>query len=196
MWDKRYDMPEYAYGTQPNDFLRENSYQLPKGKILSLAEGEGRNAVFLATQGYQVTAVDSSQVGLDKARRLADQHHVNIECVLADLVDYDMGIEQWHGIIAIFCPLPSSIRKPIYQKMISSLKPEGVFLSEAYRPEQINYGTGGGDDIDTMQSKQSLIQELTGLQFQHLAEIEREVIEGIYHTGNAAVVQAIGVKSR
>src|SRR5262245_21514589 len=114
MWDERYSSEEYAYGTKPNEFLEANFNRIPKGNLLSIAEGEGRNAVFLAKQGYTVTAVDASLVGLNKARKLAEEHGVSIELIQADLADYDLGENQWDGIVSIFCPLPSAIRKQLY----------------------------------------------------------------------------------
>ena len=105
MWDERYSSEAYAYGKNPNQFLEENYKVIPKGKVLSLAEGEGRNAVFLAKQGYIVTAVDSSQIGLEKARKLAEENEVSIELINADLADFDLGDHEWDGIVSIFCPL-------------------------------------------------------------------------------------------
>ena len=194
MWDERYSAEEYAYGTTPNKFLEENFNCIPKGKVLSLAEGEGRNAVFLAKQGYSVTAVDASLVGLNKARKLAEENGVVVECIHADLAEYDLGENTWDGIVSIFCPLPSSLRKELYKKVIAGLKPNGVFLLEAYTPNQLKYGTGGGSSVDAMQSKESLSLELAGLEFKHLIELERNVIEGMYHTGVGSVVQAIATK--
>lgn len=194
MWDERYSTDVYIYGTQPNGFLSNKFHALPKGKILSLAEGEGRNAVFLAKQGYSVTAVDSSSIGLRKAQKLAEDNDVVIECVHADLTEFEFGENCWDGIISIFCPLPSELRADVYKKVESSLRTGGVFLTESYTPKQIEYGTGGGNCIDTMQSKESLARELKKLHFSHLVEVEREVVEGIYHTGMASVVQAIGLR--
>ena len=194
MWDERYKAEEYAYGTTPNEFLQENFDNIPKGKVHSLAEGEGRNAVFLAQQGYSVTAVDSSSVGLNKARKLAAEKNVTVEFVHADLANFDLGENQWDGIVSIFCPLPSTLRKQLYEKLKVALKPQGVFLLEAYTPAQLQHGTGGGSSADVMQTKESLSSELSGLKFIHLAELERDVREGIYHTGIGAVVQAIAVK--
>ena len=194
MWDERYSTEEYAYGTKPNEFLEANVNSLPKGKVLSLAEGEGRNAVFLAKQGYTVTAVDAALVGLNKARKLAEENGVVVELIHADLADYDLGENKWDGIVSIFCPLPSSIRKQLYKKVEAGLKRNGVFLLEAYTPDQLKHGTGGGNSADVMQSKESLSLELAGLKFRHLLELEREVVEGIYHTGIGAVVQAIASK--
>ncbi|MBD1581361.1 class I SAM-dependent methyltransferase [Pseudoalteromonas sp. S16_S37] len=194
MWDERYNSKQYVYGTRPNDFLKERVQSLPKGRILSLAEGEGRNAVFLARLGYKVTAVDSSAVGLEKAHKLASLHGVSIECIHADLAEFEFGENQWHGIISILCPLPSSIRKLVYQKVEKGLLNGGVFLTESYTPKQLRYGTGGGDCIDTMQTKATLTRELPNLEFNHLFELEREIIEGDFHTGLGAVVQAIATK--
>jgi len=194
MWDKRYDMDEYAYGVHPNDFLAENYQQLPNGNILCIAEGEGRNAVFLARHGYSVTAVDSSAIGLEKAQRLATDQGVNITTVCADLADFDFGHQHWDGIVSIFCPLPSRLRQSIHARIVHALKVGGIYLLEAYTPEQLNYKTGGGNSADTMQSRATLGAELTGLEFLHLQELKRTVIEGIYHTGLGSVVQCIARK--
>jgi SAM-dependent methyltransferase len=194
MWDERYSAEEYAYGTNPNNFLEANVSSIPKGKVLSLAEGEGRNAVFLAKQGYSVTAVDASLVGLNKARKLAEDNGVIVEFIHTDLAEYDLRENKWDGIVSIFCPLPSSIRKQLHKKVKAALKRNGVFLLEAYTPAQLKYGTGGGNSVDVMQSKESLSLELAGLKFKDLIELERDVVEGIYHTGIGAVVQAIASK--
>ena len=159
-----------------------------------MAEGEGRNAVFLAQQGYAVTAVDGSQVGLDKAQVLAETRGVKLECICADLADFELGVGAWDAIISIFCPLPPAIRQALYRKVLAALKPGGVFLLEAYTPDQIKHGTGGGKSVELMQTAASLRAELPGLDFVHLLELEREVVEGTFHTGLGAVVQAIGVK--
>ena len=195
MWDERYSAVGHAYGTTPNEFLVAQFRAIPKGRVLSLAEGEGRNAVFLAQQGYTVTAVDASLVGLNKARKLAEENDVVVEFIHADLADYDPGENQWNGIVSIFCPLPSSVRRELYRKVIAGLKQRGVFLLEAYTPDQLQHGTGGGSSVDTMQSEESLRLELGGLKFEHLIELERNVIEGAYHTGIGSVVQAIARKA-
>jgi hypothetical protein len=194
MWDERYKAEKYAYGKTPNKFLEENVNWIPKGKVLSLAEGEGRNAVFLAKQGCSVTAVDASLVGLNKARKLAEENDVVIEFIHADLADYELGENKWDGIISIFSPLPSSLRKELHKKVIAGLKQNGVFLLEAYTPDQLRHGTGGGNSVDVMQTKESVSLELASLKFKRLTELERDVIEGIYHTGIGAVVQAIATK--
>lgn len=194
MWDERYAEEEYAYGKQPNDFLVENFKVIPKGKVLSLAEGEGRNAVFLAQQGYDVTAVDGSSVGLEKAQKLAQEKGVKITTIQADLDSYEIETNMWDGIISIFCPLTESQRQRIHQQVVAGLKENGVYLIEAYTPEQVELGTGGGKSIETMTTKQSLEQDLSALKFLKLHQTIREIIEGKYHTGMGSVVQGIAVK--
>jgi SAM-dependent methyltransferase len=194
MWDERYNTEEYAYGTKPNEFLESTVQFIPKGHVLSLAEGEGRNAVFLAQQGYSVTAVDSSIVGLNKAKKLAKEKGVTLEFIHADLADYDLGKNKWDGIISIFNPLPSSLRKRMYKNIEEGLKDKGVFILEAYTPKQLSNGTGGGNSVDVMQSKESVSNELSTLKFEHLVECDRNVVEGVYHTGIGSVVQAIAIK--
>ncbi|MFC1642783.1 class I SAM-dependent methyltransferase [Myxococcota bacterium] len=191
MWDRRYREVGYAYGTCPNDFLVTAASQIPPGPVLSLGEGEGRNAVFLAERGHDVRALDSSAVGLDKARRLAAERHVPIHTVLADLGEYELGPSQWAGIIAIFCHLPPAIRKRVHHAVLEALLPGGVFVLEAYRIEQPLYGTGGPKDTELLYSLAALEADLTGLDFLHAAELVREVNEGTYHRGRGAVVQIL-----
>lgn len=194
MWDERYSAKHYIYGTEPNSFLKENFGAIPKsGRVLCLAEGEGRNAVFLAKQGYNVTAVDASIVGLRKAKKLADDNKVSIEIVHSKLEDYEIGINRWDGIVSIFCHVPEPVRKDLHTNVVTGLKKNGVLLLEAYTPDQLKHGTGGPPSEDLMMSKKILIKELAGLKFSHLLELERKIVEGSHHSGIASVVQAIGL---
>lgn len=188
-WDERYERDEYVYGTSPNDFLRSQVSYLPRGPILCLAEGEGRNAVFLAEQGYKVTAVDQSPVGLAKARRLAEQRGVTIETVVADLGAFDVEPEAWDGIVSIFAHMPPPARHHIHRQIVTGLRPGGVFLLEAYRPEQLQYGTGGPPVAELMMTLDGLRTELSGLNVDFAAETVREIHEGPLHHGAGAVVQ-------
>lgn len=190
-WDEEYNTETYVYGKSANDFLRENYSAIPKGKVLCLAEGEGRNAVFLAQQGYDVTAVDISRVGLNKAQQLAEENHVSIQTICEDLATFDLGEQYWDGIVSIFCHLPPELRRSLYQRLEKALKPSGILLLESYRPEQLQYKTGGPSVAAMMTSTSTLMEELPHLTFSHLVAIERHVVEGINHKGLAAVVQAI-----
>ncbi len=195
MWDERYASDEYVYGLEPNDFLKAHFSSIPMGEVLCLAEGEGRNAVFLAQQGYEVTAVDSSVKGLEKAQRLAADREVKINTIHADLGEFVIEPERWSGIVSIFCHLPPPIRAAVHQQVPGGLKPGGVFILEAYTPEQLKYGTGGPPVAELMVDKESVLHELGKLEFAQLEELEREVHEGLLHNGLAAVVQAVATRS-
>ena len=192
MWDQKYDTEEYVYGKAPNDFLKEHYKAIPIGNVLLLAEGEGRNAVFLAKQGYTVTAVDISSVGLKKAKKLANENGVNIELICEDLATFNLGENKWDGIVSISCHLPPDLRQDLYQRIERALKHTGVFFLEGYRPEQLKHKTGGPPVAEMMTSKETLVQEMPNLGFSYLQEIDREVIEGINHHGIGSVIQAIG----
>lgn len=194
MWDKKYTNDLYIYGKQPNGFLKHNIDVFAKGRVLCLAEGEGRNAVFLAKQGLRVTAVDSSIVGLNKARKLAQDNNVSVDFIHADLAYFDIGETKWDAIVSIFCHVSPVIRKRLHGAISKGLKSGGIFLLEAYTPQQLAHGTGGPPNKELMMSAQQLSQELQGLNFTHLVEREREIIEGTHHFGVGAVVQLLGIK--
>jgi D-arabinose 1-dehydrogenase-like Zn-dependent alcohol dehydrogenase len=186
-----------VYGKEPNDFLRAHFSHIPKGRVLFLAEGEGRNAVFLAKQaGYEVTAMDSSEVGMKKAQDMAEKEGVNLQTVVADLNDFDLGDEQWDGIVSIFCHLPPPLRSKVHAGIVRGLKKGGVLLSESYTPKQLKYKTGGPKSEELLVDKESIQKELAGLRFDHLKETVREVNEGQLHFGKGAVVQVIATKKQ
>jgi 2-polyprenyl-3-methyl-5-hydroxy-6-metoxy-1,4-benzoquinol methylase len=194
MWNKRYNNKAYAYGTKANDFLVSMIDRLPTGKILCLAEGEGRNAVWLAEQGNKVTAVDASDIGLLKAEKLAKAQGVKITTVHADLADYDIGTQQWDAIISIFCHLPPDLRQDVHRRCVKGLRDKGMLLLEAYTPLQLEYKTGGPPVAEMMMNMKSLNSELIGLEFLHLQECVREIHEGEFHNGTGAVVQVLAKK--
>ena len=194
-WDDRYSEAGFTYGTAPNEFLVAVADRIPQGKILSLAEGEGRNAVYLAARGFQVTGVDGSAVGLRKAEELARERGVSIRTIHADLSEFAIEPEAWAGIISCFCHLPVALRAPLHQAAIRGLKPGGVFVLEGFSKEQLAYGTGGPQSLDLLMSLDDLKEELAGLEFLHAVQIEREVREGQGHTGLASVVQLLAIKS-
>lgn len=189
MWDERYQGDDYVYGTTPNDFLRDQVDQLPMGRILCLAEGEGRNAVFLAERGFTVTAVDQSAVGLEKARRLAEQRDVSIDTAVADLAEFPLETGAWDGIVSIFAHMPPAARRHLHGEVVTGLKPGGVFVLEAYRPKQLEYRTGGPPSVELMMDLKGLRAELAGLTFEFADETVREIHEGPLHHGPGAVVQ-------
>lgn len=191
-WHEKFKQHDYVYGTKANDFLSEYLHHLPQhGHILSLGEGEGRNAVHLAELGFQVTALDAAQAGLDKIQRLAESKQVHVKTILADLADYELEPHTWDGIISIFCHLPPALRQHVHQQIPYALKPHGVFLLEAYTPKQLEFKTGGPSAIDMLYNATDLATELAPLYFDHLVEIERNIHEGKAHHGQSAVVQVV-----
>jgi 2-polyprenyl-3-methyl-5-hydroxy-6-metoxy-1,4-benzoquinol methylase len=194
MWDKRYSESGYAYGTAPNNYVDEMVDKLPKGRALCLAEGEGRNAVFLAERGWDVEAVDLSEVGLTKARKLAGERGVGITTTALDLAHLDVEGESYDVIVSIFAHVPPPVRKHVHAQVLKGLKKGGAFLLEAYTVEQLELKTGGPPVAELMMSLDILRDELDGLRFEHAAELQRDVVEGKYHTGNAAVVQLLAFK--
>ena len=195
MWDQRYATDQYVYGTEANEFLQQHAARLPMGKVLCLADGEGRNSVYLASLGYDVTAVDSSAVGLAKAQKLATDKGVTITTQVVDLADYDLGENQWQGIVSIFCHLPPPLRKQVHNQLAGALAADGVVLLEAYTPAQLQHGTGGPPVAAMMMQAAELEQEISGLVIEKNQELEREIHEGQGHSGTGAVVQYIAVKS-
>ncbi len=195
-WDERYAEPGFAYGTAPNEFLAQNVGRLPAGgDVLSLAEGEGRNAVFLAQRGFRVTAVDGSAVGMEKARQLAAQSGVKIETIVSDLAAFDLGENRWAGIVSIWCHVPSALRARLHPAIVAALRPGGVLLLESYTPKQLEYKTGGPPTAELLTTRAELEHNLRGLEFVSCEEKTREVHEGRYHNGMSAVVQLIARKA-
>mmetsp|Transcript_17595 Transcript_17595/g.36964 ORF Transcript_17595/g.36964 Transcript_17595/m.36964 type:complete len:250 (+) Transcript_17595:85-834(+) len=195
MWDGKYSSDEYVFGTKPNDFLESVSSKLaPNSSVLSLGEGEGRNAVFLAKLGHDVLGVDASAVGLEKAQKLAREHGTEIDTKVADLESFDMEVSKWDGVVSIFCHMPSELRKEVYKKIVGGLKPGGILILEAYTPKQLEYKTGGPPVADMMPTLDLLKVELDGLYFEIGEEKERDVVEGRLHTGKAHVVQVVARK--
>lgn len=195
MWDERYQTDNYVYGKQANDFLVEVLSQLPKGDLLTLGEGEGRNAVYLAREQFNVTAIDGSAVGLAKAKKLADENNVNLNLRIEDLSEFEVAQNKWDVIVSIFCHLPSSLRIPLYSKLIASLKPGGYFVLEAYSPEQLTYKTGGPPNIDMLVDLPELESHFHQFDRIICQKTERNIEEGKLHNGNASVVQLLAQKT-
>ncbi len=193
-WDTRYSASEFVYGKEPNDFLRQSAPQIPKGPVLALADGDGRNGVFLAKCGHDVHAVDLSAVGLKKASAYALAEGVRITTQVADLADYAIEPAAWSGIVSISAHLPAPVRRALHRRVVSGLRPGGLFILEAFTPRQLEIGGVGGPGPahpDFYMSLADLRVELAGLEFIHEEELDRDVNEGAFHRGRAAVVQVI-----
>jgi len=190
MWDERFVKPGYYYGTEANDFLKEMSLRFkPGGRVLCLAEGEGRNAVFLAEQGFVVTAVDGSEAGMKKMDSLAMDRGVRVEGIVCDLGEFEFGDRCWDAVVMIWCHLPKSLMAQVLDNSARSLTLGGYIVIEAYTPLQLQYKTGGPHAVELLNTLEEFDQGLKQLERVHGVEIERDVLEGQGHTGRSAVVQ-------
>lgn len=197
MWDERYQTEDYVFGTAPNEFLvRSQKYIPPGGSVLSVADGEGRNGVWLAEQGFKVTAVDSSLVGLAKAERLADSRGVALNFQEVDLLSWEWPSNLFDSVVAIFIQFAGpQDRRAMFKGMIKSLNPNGVLLLEGYRIKQLNYGTGGPPQIENLYTEEQLREELEPLQIEHIESYDVELSEGTGHSGMSALIDVIARKS-
>lgn len=193
-WDERYSREGWTFGTEPNDFLRQEANRIPQGQVLCLGEGEGRNSVFLAELGYEVVGVDRSQVGLDKAQALAQDRGVFVETVVSDIEDFDLKEGEWDGIVSIFFHLPAELRRRVHRSAVKGLSPGGILILEAYTLKQLEFGTGGPPDPEKLMSLDLLFEELDGLEFLVAREIERDIHEGESHRGRGSVVQIVAAR--
>ena len=190
-WNEKFANTDYAYGTEPNDFLASAVTNLKRGATLSLAEGEGRNAVWLAQQGFTVSSVEQSEKGVAKTLRLALQRGVIVMAERGELETFHIQPNSWDLVVSIYAHTPQELRRKLHRQVVAGLKPGGVFVLEAYTPAQIANNTGGPKDVSLMPTVELLRSELAGLVFDHIEEVERDVVEGSLHTGTAHVVQVV-----
>ena len=194
-WNARYAGEEFVYGREPNDFVVQAVSAIPhQGRVLCLADGEGRNGVWLARQGFRVTAVDVAEQGVAKGRELARASGVEIETRVADVTRFDLGIERWDAIVSIFLHLPSKARRELHRRAIAALAPGGVFVYEAYGPEQLRYRTGGPPEAQLLHSLDDVVPDFDGCAIERAFEGVRAVNEGRLHRGDGFVVQVIARK--
>jgi 2-polyprenyl-3-methyl-5-hydroxy-6-metoxy-1,4-benzoquinol methylase len=197
MWDNRFAEAGFAYGDQPNDYLRDVAARIPAGEVLCIGEGEGRNAVYLAQQpGLRVTAVDASAVGLEKARGLAQERGVSLETIHADLAEYVIEPGRFSGVVEIFCHMLPDLRTQVHRAAVAGLAPGGAFVLEAYTPRQLEHKTGGPPVLERLYEPAEVRRDLegAGLSLQRAEELVREVREGRYHVGPGAVLQVLGFR--
>lgn len=195
-WDERYAGTDLVYGEAPNEFLVQMADRIPaRGDALDIGAGEGRNALFLASRGLNVLAVDQSVVGMEKAKRLARERGLALQTRAIDLRDFDAEPGSFDVVSSIFVHLPSELRSAVHRRLVAWLKPGGVYVLEAYAPDQIARGTGGPKDPLLLASLETLLDELSGLTIEHRAALVRNVTEGTFHSGEASVVQVVARKA-
>lgn len=189
-WDSRYAKKGFAYGTQPNVYLSNNAELFKEGaKVLVLGDGEGRNGVWLAEQGCQVTSVDSSKVGVEKAQKLAAEKGVKINAILADLNEWDWPESEYDFVVIIYVHFPPGVRVLLHDKVVSAMKTGGQLIMESFTTEQLNYSSGGPPVQEMLYTAKMMQDDFKLLEIQELVECITELNEGEYHSGEAAVVR-------
>lgn len=199
-WNNRYENPEYAYGTQPNIFLQDQLADLKVGRILFPAEGEGRNAVYAATRGWEVSAFDISEQGRNKGLQLAEQHGVAIHYEVGELPDMDYVADSFDAVALIFAHFPSSIKSDYHRRIAKMLKPGGVLIFEAFSKNHLPIrneqpAVGGPDNLDDLFSKEEIAQDFADFSFDFIEEMLVELNEGLYHRGTGSVLRFVARKN-
>lgn len=198
MWDSRFDTETYVYGTEPAAFLQAHEHMLSARagqNALAIADGEGRNSVYLAQRGLTVTAMDSSKVGQAKAAKLAQQHKVQIDFQLADLKTWDWQENHWDMIVAIFIQFADpAFRSEIFAGMKRSVKPGGLILLHGYTPNQVELGTGGPGNPDLMYTVPMLQEAFGDMEILRLEAYEKTINEGPGHSGHSALIDLVARK--
>lgn len=193
-WNDRYSTSEYIYGKEPNKFFEEELNKLDPGKILFLGEGEGRNAVYAASLGWSVDAVDQSETGKTKALQLSSERKVKINYYVEDLYSFTPKQNYYDAAGFIFLHLEEGLRSLVFKKTIDSLKPGGKIILEVFEKDQIKYDSGGPKKIELLYSLENMIEDFIELEFEKLSKEEIELKEGEYHKGKAVVIRFVGRK--
>jgi hypothetical protein len=198
-WNTRFQNENYVYGTEPNVFLEDTQKKLNlSGNALAIAEGEGRNAVFLAEQGMNVTAWDYAQSGLAKTTKLAETRGVSVNTELVDLNEASWKKDEWDEIVCVFSHLPKKLRLQTLQGVKEAVKPGGYFITEVYSIHQIPYKSGGPKDLELLYSPEEFLQTFSDSDWRivhfFMGEVERN--EGTLHNGLSHVIQFVGQKRK
>ena len=194
--DSCYDEEGFAYGISPNTFLTSFVESFKEGqKVLVIGDGEGRNGVWLAQQGCSVVSVDSSAVGVEKAKKLAADKGVEIDAICADLNDWDWPVSQFDFVIIIYVHFPPQIRALLHDKVAAALKSGGQLIMESFTPEQLNYSSGGPPVLEMLYTADMMKSDFKCLEIQQLEECITELNEGKYHCGEGAVVRLVANKT-
>lgn len=195
-WNEKYQDTQYIYGKEPNSFFKEylKSFNR-KLKVLLPCDGEGRNAVFAASLGHEVTAFDYSASGREKALKLAETSNVKIDYYLSDAFDFDYGSKDFDLIVFVFAHFPSDVRSMIHRSAAQALKPGGTVILEAFRPEQLKNTSGGPKNPNMLYTDVLLAEDFDVLEIQLLENAEVTLDEGPLHQGKADVIRLVAVRT-
>lgn len=194
MWDERYKEKSFVYGKEPNTFFAKSLEGLKPGRILLPAEGEGRNAVYAASLGWDVVAFDVSVEGRKKALQLAEEKGVHIEYHLFNYQEAEYRLESFDVVAMVFAHMSANVRHVVHRIMINYLKPDGHFILQGFSKDQINNNTGGPKDISMLFSKKELEDDFYEMTEVEISETVNSLSEGKFHQGEASLIELIGKK--
>lgn len=193
-WDDRYSSGNYIYGTQPNRFFKNQLDELEPGHLLLPAEGEGRNAIYAARNGWNVDAFDISEKGRKKALELAKRNHVTINYTISKYDDFNIEAEHYDAIALVYAHLHKSKRRGIHQQLIEGLQPGGHLILESFSKDQLGNDSGGPQDLDMLYDLDELLEDFEDLKIKHADAVEIELKEGMHHEGSANVIRIFAMK--
>jgi ubiquinone/menaquinone biosynthesis C-methylase UbiE len=193
-WNERYSEKEYIYGEEPNIFFAEQLKNIKPGKIILPCEGEGRNAVYAASCGWEVNAFDSSEAGKTKALQLAAVKGVSINYTVDDATTITYAANSVDVVAFIYAHFPSNIRKQIHQKAITWLKPGGKLILEAFNPQQLQNNSGGPKELSMLYTEDMMKEDFASLNIELIENLTTELSEGKYHEGKASIIRVVGIK--
>ncbi len=196
VWNERYSGEEYHFGTDPSVFLvAQQAFLKPGMQCLALADGEGRNGVWLAERGLHVLSVDSSSVAVEKARKLAQRRGVKMELELADLAHWDYGVDRFDIVVAVFIQFASpELRQKMFDEIKNCLKPGGLLLLHGYTPRQLEYRTGGPSQLENLYTGAMLRAAFSDMEIISIHEYDQEIREGAGHSGMSALIDLVAKK--
>jgi cyclopropane fatty-acyl-phospholipid synthase-like methyltransferase len=195
-WETRFSAPEFVFGTEPNEFLRSHAHLLPpRGKALAVADGEGRNGVWLAQQGLEVLSIDFSPAAQRKAHALAKARNVSLRIERVDVTGWTWPANEFDVVAVIFIQFANpEQRKRIFAGVRRALKPGGLLLLQGYRPEQLNYKTGGPSAVKNLYTEEMLAAEFADFADLQIRAHDSMTREGTGHVGMAALIDLVGYK--
>lgn len=196
-WNERFlESDDYIFGTQPNDFVARHRARFQPGmKVLAVADGEGRNGVWIAEQGCEVWSVDGAPAASAKARRLAESRQVDMHIITQDISQWDWGAQQFDAVVGIFFQFANSaLRAKLFDGMKHAVKPGGMLMIEGYGMKQLQYKTGGPDIPEHLYTLPLMRESFGDMQIELLDEYDAEIHEGPRHQGMSALVDLIAIK--
>ena len=192
-WDQRFSGDEYLFGIEPAQALvKLEKYLVPNGRTLVVADGEGRNSVYLASKSFDVVATDFSKVGIDKAKTLAAEKNLSVDYRHCDIYDQDWSAEKYDNVVAIFIQFvtPSKV-ETVFQGLQSVVKLGGTLLIHGYTPEQVKYGTGGPANPDHMYTEELLASSFANMNIKLNTAYHAEISEGTGHSVQSALIDFV-----